>query len=165
MIGSESENPMPVQLMPVSTLLGAPAGDLEDLTAGTVALAGLYCDHFGGAEPGARLAARQIRYGCSHFARAARETVRKSWLQRHRYRRSECLSFGACEKLLSTNRSNRSHSGNRCKAPCYRWRLQFDACSHRRSEVSGPIAELRRAHFSAAGSGKRGSAGRCAKPR
>lgn len=73
MIGSESQNPTPAQLIPISTLLGAPAGDLEDLTAGTVALAGLYCDHFGGAEPGARLAARQIRYGCSHFARTAWE--------------------------------------------------------------------------------------------
>ncbi len=73
MIGSESKNPRPARLMPVSTLLGARAGDLEDLTAGTVALAGLYCDHFSGGEPGARLAARQMRYGCSHFARAGRE--------------------------------------------------------------------------------------------
>ena len=72
MIGSESQSATSAPFVSVSTLLGAPAGDLEDLNAGKVALAGLYCDHFGGAEPGARLAARQIRYACSHFARAAR---------------------------------------------------------------------------------------------
>ena len=61
MIGPKSESTTTAQLVPVSTLLGAPTGDLEDLSDGKVALAGLYCDHFGDAEPGARLAARQIR--------------------------------------------------------------------------------------------------------
>ena len=72
MIVPESESTTTAQLVPVSTLLGAPTGDLEDLDAGIVALAGLYCDHFCNTEPGARLAARQVRYGCSLYARADR---------------------------------------------------------------------------------------------
>lgn len=51
-----------VKTRPISTFLGAPIGDLEDLSPGMIAIAGIYCDHFGEGVPGARFAARQIRY-------------------------------------------------------------------------------------------------------
>ncbi len=48
--------------VPVRTLLGAPPGNLAALGPGRVALAGLYFDHSAEGRPGARFAARQLRY-------------------------------------------------------------------------------------------------------
>ena len=45
------------------------SGDIEDLSASKVAIAGLYCDHYGEAAPGARFAARQVRR-CLNVSRA-----------------------------------------------------------------------------------------------
>jgi agmatinase len=50
------------QTRPVPSLLSARVGDLADIGPGTVALAGVYCDHFGGGAPGGRFAPRQLRY-------------------------------------------------------------------------------------------------------
>ena len=47
---------------PVPTFFGARTGTVQDLAPGMVALAGLYCDYFGGVPPAARYAARQLRY-------------------------------------------------------------------------------------------------------
>lgn len=47
---------------PVPSLLGARAGDLPDIGRGSIALAGVFCDHFGGGAPGGRFSARQVRY-------------------------------------------------------------------------------------------------------
>ena len=49
-------------IRPVGSFFNAPVGDLDDLQPGTIALTGVYCDHFSGGTPGGRLAARQIRY-------------------------------------------------------------------------------------------------------
>ena len=46
----------------VPSFFGAPIGDIEDLSEEKIALTGLFCDHFSGGEPGARYAARQLRY-------------------------------------------------------------------------------------------------------
>lgn len=50
------------QIRPAPSLLNARVGDLADIGPGTVALAGVYCDHFSGGVPGGRFAARQLRY-------------------------------------------------------------------------------------------------------
>ena len=50
------------QIRPAPSLLNARAGDLADIGPGTVALAGVYCDHFSGGAPGGRFAPRQLRY-------------------------------------------------------------------------------------------------------
>jgi arginase family enzyme len=47
---------------PVPSLLGARAGDLPDIGPGSIALAGVFCDHFGGGAPGGRFSTRQVRY-------------------------------------------------------------------------------------------------------
>jgi arginase family enzyme len=47
---------------PVPTLLGARSGDLDDLNEGSLALAGVFCDHFGQGGAGGRFAPRQLRY-------------------------------------------------------------------------------------------------------
>ena len=47
---------------PVPTLLGARYGDLDNLTEGSLALAGVYCDHHGEGSVGGRFAPRQLRY-------------------------------------------------------------------------------------------------------
>ena len=59
-----------IQTVPVPTFFGARTGVLQDLKSEFVALAGLYCDHFGGRPPAARFAARQIRY-CSGDSRSS----------------------------------------------------------------------------------------------
>ena len=46
----------------VPSFFGAPIGDIEDLSEEKIAVAGLFCDHFSAGEPGARYAARQLRY-------------------------------------------------------------------------------------------------------
>jgi agmatinase len=46
----------------VPSFFGASIGDIEDLSEGKTAVTGIYCDHFSGGEPGARFAARQLRY-------------------------------------------------------------------------------------------------------
>ena len=48
--------------IPVPTFFGAGTGAVQELAPGLVALAGLYCDHFGDRPPAARYAAKQIRY-------------------------------------------------------------------------------------------------------
>ena len=50
------------QIRPAPSLLNAGVGDLSDIGPGTVALAGVYCDHFSGGAPGGRFATRQLRY-------------------------------------------------------------------------------------------------------
>ena len=52
-------------IRPVGSFFNAPVGDLDDLQPGTIALTGVYCDHFSGGTPGGRLAARQMRYASS----------------------------------------------------------------------------------------------------
>lgn len=52
----------PVALRGISSLLGLPIGDLEDLRPGDLALVGLFNDHDDRVGFGARFAARQIRY-------------------------------------------------------------------------------------------------------
>lgn len=56
---------MSVPIRPVGSFFNAPVGDLDDLQPGTIAMAGIYCDHFAGGTPGGRFAARQIRYACA----------------------------------------------------------------------------------------------------
>ena len=56
---------MSVPIRPVGSFFNAPLGDLDDLQPGTIAMAGVYCDHYAGGTPGGRLAARQIRYASS----------------------------------------------------------------------------------------------------
>ena len=51
-----------LSMQPVPSFFGAPIGDIEDLSEEKIALTGLFCDHFSGGEPGARYAARQLRY-------------------------------------------------------------------------------------------------------
>ena len=46
----------------IPSFLGAPVGDLEDLTPGQVALVGYFCDNLGRPAPGQRYLARQLRY-------------------------------------------------------------------------------------------------------
>ena len=53
---------LPVSMLSVPSFFGAPIGDIEDLSEGKIAVAGLFCDHFSEGEPGARYAARQLRY-------------------------------------------------------------------------------------------------------
>ncbi|WP_443641029.1 arginase family protein [Candidatus Njordibacter sp. Uisw_039] len=53
---------LPVSMLSVPSFFGAPIGDIEDLSEGKIAVAGLFCDHFSAGEPGARYAARQLRY-------------------------------------------------------------------------------------------------------
>ncbi len=52
-------------IRPVGSFFDAPIGDLDDLRSGTIAMAGVYCDHYSGGMPGGRLAARQLRYASS----------------------------------------------------------------------------------------------------
>ena len=47
---------------PVPSMLSARAGDLPDIGPGSIALAGVFCDHFGSGAPGGRFSARQVRY-------------------------------------------------------------------------------------------------------
>lgn len=54
-----------VPIHPVGSFFNAPVGDLGDLRPGTIAMAGVYCDHYSGGTPGGRLAARQLRYASS----------------------------------------------------------------------------------------------------
>ncbi|MFT5172422.1 MAG: arginase family enzyme [Gammaproteobacteria bacterium] len=49
-------------LRPTPSFLGAPIGDFEELRAGRVAMAGVFCDHFSNGQPGSRFAPRQLRY-------------------------------------------------------------------------------------------------------
>ena len=58
----KSVTPDVIETIPVPTFFGAETGSVQDLAPGLVALAGLYCDHFGERPPAARYAARQIRY-------------------------------------------------------------------------------------------------------
>ena len=60
-LGWAAKEPQHV-IEPVCTFFGAAIADVEGLSRSTVAVAGLYCDHFGHSHPGARFAARQIRY-------------------------------------------------------------------------------------------------------
>jgi len=53
---------LPLSMQSVPSFFGAPIGDIEDLSEEKIAVAGLFCDHFSGGEPGARYAARQLRY-------------------------------------------------------------------------------------------------------
>lgn len=53
---------LPLSMQSVPSFFGASIGDIEDLSDGKVAVTGIYCDHFCGGEPGARFAARQLRY-------------------------------------------------------------------------------------------------------
>jgi len=46
----------------IPTFFDAPFGELKDLNIGTVAICGIFSDHFGGGNPGSRIAPRQIRY-------------------------------------------------------------------------------------------------------
>lgn len=55
-------------IRPVGSFYNAAVGDLNDLRPGTIALTGVYCDHFSGGTPGGRLAARQMRYASSGSA-------------------------------------------------------------------------------------------------
>lgn len=52
----------PPDLRPAATFFGAPVADDEDLEAGAIAAAGVYCDHFSAGRPGGRFGARQFRY-------------------------------------------------------------------------------------------------------
>jgi len=49
-------------LRPAATFFGAPIADIDDLGPGTIATAGVYCDHFSAGQPGGRFGARQFRY-------------------------------------------------------------------------------------------------------
>ena len=49
----------------VPTFFNAPVADLEDVGPGDVAVVGIYCDHYGEGEPGARFLPRQFRYACA----------------------------------------------------------------------------------------------------
>jgi len=51
-----------LSMQSVPSFFGAPIGDIEDLSEKKIAVAGLFCDHFSQGEPGARYAARQLRY-------------------------------------------------------------------------------------------------------
>ena len=51
-----------LSMQSVPSFFGAPIGDIEDLSEKKIAVAGLFCDHFSEGEPGARYAARQLRY-------------------------------------------------------------------------------------------------------
>lgn len=62
-------------LRPAATFFGAPTGDIEDLGDGTVAIAGVYCDHFSTGAPGGRYAARQIRYTSAPATQAAPSSI------------------------------------------------------------------------------------------
>jgi len=53
---------LPLSMQSVPSFFGAPIGDIEDLSEEKIAVAGLFCDHFSGGEPGARFATRQLRY-------------------------------------------------------------------------------------------------------
>ena len=57
--------PVPAALSGVPTFFNAPVADLEDVGPGNVAVVGIYCDHFGEGEPGARFLPRQFRYACA----------------------------------------------------------------------------------------------------
>ena len=46
----------------IPTFFDAPFGELKDLNIDTVAICGIYSDHYGGGNPGSRIAPRQIRY-------------------------------------------------------------------------------------------------------
>jgi arginase family enzyme len=46
----------------IPTFFDAPFGELNDLSEKTVAVVGVFCDHYGGGNPGSRIAPRQIRY-------------------------------------------------------------------------------------------------------
>lgn len=50
------------QIRSAPSLLNARVGDLADIGPGTLALAGVYCDHFSDGAPGGRFATRQLRY-------------------------------------------------------------------------------------------------------
>lgn len=50
------------KLQTTPSFFNAPFGNLKDLSESTVAVAGVYCDHYGGGTPGSRFAPRQIRY-------------------------------------------------------------------------------------------------------
>ena len=45
----------------IPTFFDAPFGELKDLNIDTVAICGIYSDHYGGGNPGSRIAPRQIR--------------------------------------------------------------------------------------------------------
>lgn len=49
-------------IRPVPTMLGARTGDLDDLNEDSLALAGVFCDHFGQGGVGGRFGPRQLRY-------------------------------------------------------------------------------------------------------
>lgn len=49
-------------LVSIPSFFNAPCGDLQDLSPHSIAVAGLFCDHYGAGEPGARFAPRQLRY-------------------------------------------------------------------------------------------------------
>ena len=57
--------PVPAALSGVPTFFNAPVADLEDVGPGDVAVVGIYCDHYGEGEPGARFLPRQLRYACA----------------------------------------------------------------------------------------------------
>lgn len=57
--------PVPAALSGVPTFFNAPVADLEDVGPGDVAVVGIYCDHYGEGEPGARFLPRQFRYACA----------------------------------------------------------------------------------------------------
>ena len=53
------------RMLPVPSFLCAPIGDLEQLRAGDVAMAGLFLDHGDPVGYGRRFSARQLRYACA----------------------------------------------------------------------------------------------------
>jgi agmatinase len=61
-LAMDNAEAVPLSMQPVPSFFGAAIGDIEDLSEGQVAVTGIYCDHFCDGEPGARFAARQLRY-------------------------------------------------------------------------------------------------------
>ncbi len=61
--------PVPESLSGAPTFFNAPVADLEDVGPGDAAVVGIYCDHYGEGEPGARFLPRQFRYACAFDGR------------------------------------------------------------------------------------------------
>jgi agmatinase len=61
-LAMDTTEELPLSMQPVPSFFGASIGDIEDLSEGKIAVTGIYCDHFSGGKPGARYAARQLRY-------------------------------------------------------------------------------------------------------
>ena len=72
---SPLDHSSPVVLATVPSFFNAPVGELEDIVEGDLAVVGIYCDHYGEGQPGARFYPRQLRYAYATEASACPKNV------------------------------------------------------------------------------------------